>query len=567
MNRSSSPKSTSNQKGNQRQRWIEHLSVGVFLLVASLSQSWHFLSGAWFKGDGIHIPMLHDTLWHFAVIHELARSFPPQNPGMAGVPLLNYHFLSDLILMLVHQGSGLSVETVYMYLAPPVVAFLFALSAFMLAKRLTKSTWKGLTGAAFTVFGGSAAYTIPLLLGKNTPWFANSFMLDQPFDQLTNVHTVLGFSIFLFGVSILHRFVQDGRKNDAIFSGLLLGLSTAVKAYAGIVAVGALWTALVPELVLRRSRKMLLPTLIATGLFLGFTLWTSSTTKPPLLFLPGWILRRMVEDSGRFYNEHLTQLYQHYTAAGNIPRFIQINLEEFGLYLVGNLGVRILAFICIGKKILRFSRASTMDFFLIGAVVFSLGIPLLFVQPVSVYNTIQFSPYALMLLSILLVVEITEKKPHTALLILLFILSIPTTIKTFILANQEESVTVPIKEVEAMQFVNTLPEESVVLTPISSQHRYLMKIPGLGGRRTYFSGETFAVLTDTPYQYRLEAVEEFFSPETPVDRRERILKDAKITHIYSDSKGDTAMLEELEKDGFPISKIFSNAMSTIFVVR
>jgi hypothetical protein len=546
---------------------LELFALIVLVIIASITQSWHFLTTARLTESGIIFSQFHDSLWHLALIKELARSFPPQHPGLAGLPLKNYHFLSDLILMLTAKITTLSPETIYFHLAPPVVSALFSLSVFSLAKLLSRSNRIAITAIAFTIFGGSAAFLIPLLLGSGTPWFANSFMLDQPFDQLTNVHTVLGFSIFLFASSFLHRYLKEDKKSDALWSGLLFGLSTSVKAYAGAVAVAALLLTSAIEYTLKKRSKIFYPALIATSILISLTILTSSTQKPPLTFAPGWILKRMVEDSGRFYNEKLTQLDQHYQATRNIPRLIQINLEEIFLYVAGNLGTRLVAFIWIIKKLINIRRTMIIELFLISAIFISLGIPLVFVQPVSVYNTIQFSPYALMLLSILLVLWASERKNKTFWFAVLFILTIPTTVQTFALRHSQKEEDLSKTEYQALSLLTNIPQDAVVFTLPESDHRHLMKVPGIGGRRAYFSGETFAVLTDTSYKERIREQEEFFTPETSKKKKEEILKNAKITHIYSDSKQQTKNLKKLEKEKFPIHLIFENKKAAVFKVQ
>lgn len=543
----------------------ELLALIVIVILASITQSWHFLATGWLRSSGIQFSQLHDSLWHLALIKEIAREFPPQHPGLAGIPLSNYHFLSDFILMFVHKISGLSVETVYFHIAPPIVSALFSLSLFTLAKQLSKSNWIANIAVGFTVFGGSFAYLIPLLLGSGTSWFANSFMLDQPFDQLTNVHTVLGFSIFLFAISFLWRYLEERKDIFGLWAGIFFGMATSIKAYAGAVGVIALIITAVVDLILHRRKRVVYPTLIAIGIFISLTLSINTSTKPPLVFAPGWILKKMVEDSGRFYNAHLTQLDQHYQATKNIPRLIQINMEELILYFVGNLGVRILAFAWIAKKIVSIRKTKTIHLFIITAIGTSLSTPLLFVQPVSAYNTIQFSPYALMLLSILLVIWASEKKQKAVLLLILFFLSIPSTVKTLVLRTQEEQI-MSTQEYQALRFLEEIPDSAVILTPPNSEHRYLMKVPGLGGRRAYFSGETFAILTDTEFQSRLKTQEEFFNSETSEKKRKEILQDAKITHIYSDVMYQTEMLKKLEKQWFPVRLLFENEKSGVFEV-
>ncbi len=541
----------------------EKLVLGFVLVVASVTQSWHFFTAWKMKAETIEFSQFHDALWHIALIKELSRSFPPQHPGLAGEILSNYHYLTDLLLAIVHKFTTIPVETLYIHVAPPLVSAFFAFAAFKLAQLLSRSNETAIIATIFTVFTGSAAYFIPVFLGKGVAWTANSFMLDQPFDQLTNVHTVLGFAMFLTGTFFLVRFNKFSKLSDGILAGMIIGLATGIKAYAGAVGVAALMITLGLELTILKKRKMILPSAIAASIFLLLTVFTSSSNQSPLQFAPGWILTKMVEDSNRFYYEKWSQLEAHYREAGNIIRVAQIKTQELVLYIIGNLGVRLIGFIWIIKKLKKLKHIKAHEIFLIVTIIISLTIPLIFVQPVSVYNTIQFSPYALMILSIVVVLETVTWRKNILMLTLLFLLSLPTTLQTFLIRLKPEYI-MSKNEYTALKAIENTPEDAVFLTPPTGEHFVFMKVPGIGGRRTYFSGETFAILTDTDYQLRKSINEEFFRELTDDQRRNQILEDAKITHIYTDESTYTEFLEELEEGRFPIKAIYTQDKFAIF---
>src|SRR4030042_4900744 len=184
----------------------------VAVVLGSVLQSWHFLKTGWETSRGIEFSELHDSLWHLALIKEISRGLPLENPGISGEKLTNYHYLSDVFLYIIQQGTHLSVETVYFHLAPPLVSALFILSLYLFSEALTGSFSKAIAAVIFTLFSGSAGFLIPLFKGPGANWYANSFMLDQPFDQLSNVHSLLGWSIFMFGSYFTLRYLREKKK-------------------------------------------------------------------------------------------------------------------------------------------------------------------------------------------------------------------------------------------------------------------------------------------------------------------------------------------------------------------
>lgn len=546
----------------------EILALYILIIAGSILQSWHFLTSNRFTSEGVEFGKLHDALWHLSLINELDKSFPPQHPGIAGVRLTNYHYLSDFFWMLVHKISNLSPEATYFYLAAPLVSALFIISAYFFSRQIIKTNWGAIGGAVFVIFGGSFAYLIPIIMGRDKPWSAQTFMLDQPFDQLVNIHAVLAFSIFLISSTILSRYLEKGSNRDAIISGLLFGFVTAIKAYTGVVVILGLIAASVLEFIILRKKKLLYPTLIATILFFIIISIITNRAEFPFAFQPGWLLDRMVEDSDRFYNLKLVLVKQYYMSSNNVFAVFLVDLMKVILYLIGNLGIRILGLVWLIKKLFNIRKLREMDLYLFTTITISLSLPLIYFIKSSPYDVVQFGQYALILLSVLTIKWISGLRISAIAYLVLLIFLIPTTVKTFLL-NLEDRQIIPIEEYHALQIIKLLPEDSIILTPPESDHKYLMKIPGISGRRTYFSGEKPAQLTNTPYLERIEYQDQFFSgniTNKTHKQRKNMLENAKITHIFSNQEESTMFLDRLEKSNFPLDLIFKNQDIVLYQV-
>ena len=124
-----------------------------------------------------------DTSWHLSIVHELARSFPPQVPQVAG-EILRYHWFSHVHLAAAHLVSGAPTATVVLRLwILPLIA-VAALIGARLAMELSGRWWAGplaawalvvMTGTGLLPVAGesevnfpkspSQVYVLPLFLG------------------------------------------------------------------------------------------------------------------------------------------------------------------------------------------------------------------------------------------------------------------------------------------------------------------------------------------------------------------------------------------------------------------
>ena len=78
------------------------------------------------------IPSFSDSMWSISIVNELARSFPPDHPGFAGVALSNYHYFYHLFLAGILAITHINVIHLYYYIAPIFVSLLFGLGLYAL---------------------------------------------------------------------------------------------------------------------------------------------------------------------------------------------------------------------------------------------------------------------------------------------------------------------------------------------------------------------------------------------------------------------------------------------------
>lgn len=541
------------------------LSVSVFFQIR------HFLASGRLSTQGYVLNQMHDSLWHLALIKELLRSFPPQHPGIAGIYLRNYHYLSDLLLALTQQLTTIRIETLYFQLFPLAASLFFLLAIIAFTRIYVKSETASILSIFMVIFSGSAAFLIPWFLPEYK-WQANAFMLDQILFAHVNIHTVLSFALVLFSAVLISRLEKAGKLADQILLGITVGLLSGIKAYAFLVLFPGLLLVFVLDFLNQRRIKFLLPLLLS--LLIAFFLFsqTSDSLGSPLIFRPGWILDKMVEDSDRLLWPRITLLRQHYLSGKNLIGVVFIYAFELGLYFIGNYFTKLLSLIWIFSQLKNIKKNRLVDIFGVCLVVISCLIPLLFIQKSSAYDIIQFAWYSMLFMGVyaaLFLEKLKKKFPQTAKLVILLIvfLSLPSTVREITGRHLSSGELIPSAEYEALVFLkNYTPPDAVILTGPNSSHSYFLKIPGIAGRRTYFSGEKTAIITQAPYRQRQQNQFVFFSPSTPFQEKINFLKDAKISHIYLESQAERAGLLKLTETGFPLKKIFENQAAVVYQV-
>ena len=107
----------------------------------------------------------HDGIWHVALMEEVAKGMPLQNPLISGFPLYNYHYLIDVFMgELVRVLHFASIDAYFRFF-PVVFAILINLSVFSFVYRWRKNIETAYWAMFFTFGTGSFGYVVNYLKG------------------------------------------------------------------------------------------------------------------------------------------------------------------------------------------------------------------------------------------------------------------------------------------------------------------------------------------------------------------------------------------------------------------
>lgn len=367
----------------------------------------------------------HDGIWHIALVEQMKmENFPFTNPEYAGHKLQNYHFFIDLAMSEISRIFYFSPFDLYFRMLPVLLSGLLGLLCFSFVRRWSGNYISGLWSMVFVYFLGNFGFVVTLLRNGNLNG-ESVFWMPQLFSVQGNLPQAGAVIIMAALAYCMLAFLRD-KERKYLLPIIILGSSLVeFKVYAGIVFTGALFLVGVYELVLKKNLwtiGLFILTLIPAGLV---ALPNASGAGDYLIFQPWWFVRTMVVASDKLNWMDLELKRQTYLYEHNYKRVVQVELTAFLIYFIGNLGVRIIGLLQGVKMLLvRKIFRDSFDLFFLSVIVFSFGIPMLFLQKGVAYNIIQTSQYALLFLSFLSAYTLGEVFTKVRKKVLLFFLSL-----------------------------------------------------------------------------------------------------------------------------------------------
>jgi len=265
-------------------------------------------------------------------------------------------------------------------------------------------------------FAGSFGWIITLLR-EGKIGGESLFWSMQSISTLINPPYALSLIILLFGLTVWLKWRANGNKQQAIVLGLIFALIAGIKVYGGILIGLSLFF------------FWLVKKIRGQALIFDFYLWLTDAVfslaililigaisrESLLIFKPFWFTHSMVESLDKLYWPKLALLrinLIHQWFSWKLPFLLAIELFLVLVFLVGNLGTRAIGLVVMFSK---FARRAYSDFdCLMGLFfIFSLVIPLAFIQKGTAWNTIQFFYYFLFFANLylaLFLARLMEKK-------------------------------------------------------------------------------------------------------------------------------------------------------------
>ncbi len=513
-------------------------AIGIAGQLAVISPSGRLVNGdlVFWSSHG------HDGMWHLALMEEIKKGWPFENPVFAGEKLANYHFFSDIAPAVISKhwpGSNLNLNLdLYFRVFPFIYSLFLGVTAYYLTKRMTKSFGASVWAVVFTYFAGSFGYLIDK--GESVFWATQIQSASGNPPQIISDFLVLAFLYYAYS------YIRKRDKKTLLVSVVLLGTLTEFKVYGAVVLLGAtllagLWQIAIPAGIL------------AAALYLP----NSSGGTSFLIFQPWWYVRTMIVEPSRLNLVDWELRRQTYMAEHNWKRVIFLETVGFLIFFFGNLGVRFVGiwdFIKSGRTIFK----SRFNLLFVLTILISLALPLLFLQKGVASNTSQFLQYFILLFGILAGISVSRfmkliKYPALQILasILLLAFMLPTQIgllKDFYGTPQNPRgafAKISAQELAALDFLNknTPPDSTILTAPKNEQLKETGPTPNIwawantgyvaaiSGRREYFSDREQVDIMGYNFSQRDKIKETIFNEADPLSVG-LIIKSTNADYIY-----------------------------------
>ena len=566
-----------------------YLITGAIIIGGIIFQSLGMMRSGWVYdfGIGFQGPTGHDGIWHQALVNQLVKEIPPQNPAFSGTLLNNYHYFYDLLVAQTNKISTVPILDLLYRFYPLLLSLLLGLGTYLLVTRLFKNKLITLTSLYFVYFGGSFGWIVEYLKSKS--WGGEStFWVNQPVSFNLNPPFAISLVLMVAIVLLFRHLVNQGSKITCLILVLLVGSLIEFKVYAGLLVLGSLFLISLQQLIFAKKKFLLLVFIASAALSLVVFLPQNSGAGGLLVFSPFWFVHSMVDFSDRVGWLKLSQARVAYFERGEWLKFITSEALALGLFIVGNLGTRFLSFGVVGSFLKR-KIWKNLEFSLIFLLsIFSLVIPLLFIQKGNNWNSIQFFYYLLYftaLASAVTIVYVIRKMnlignnyfrittfSLVAAILLITPISSAATFKSSFEGQPPSGI--GFAELEALEWLQKQPDGVVVTYPYDENLRKKFQAPyplfayettsyvsAFSGKTTFLEDEIQQEIFQNDYKKRLVSAQDFFRGKDAEWSR-KFLNDSNIKYIYLPKIFNSF----LDKEKLRLDHIYNNREVDIYEV-
>ncbi len=485
---------------------IDHFAIFIILLGSIAFLSITFFSGMK-TANGFQFIRVNsiDGIVHIANINNQIIFFPPRHPGLSGIEFKGYHYFYDFLLSRFALFYHFSSFDLLFRFFPILISLLYGGSFYLISSSITNDKVKRLMVIFLAYFSQGAAFLL-LPFNKNYD-VAQDGQLVQSIGLILDPSIVLGIIILLVGVFLLPK-IKDSWKYG-LLAGLMIGLLSQVKIYAGITGICCL--IIYSFFIFLRYKKIYifnyLPAVFVAGILTVITYFPNNFGVGSLVYAPLLIYHHYMEQPtfARFQWEYKRVIYEQHH---NIIRIIQLYIEAIAAFWIINLGIRIFPLFFIKRIINKKFWTNDNNIILMTIILISVIIPSFFIQSLSVFDILQFGWIMLAILAIptgLVLGDIVQGK-NTFLKGIVFLFFLIIAIQNayymflYIFPLHSDVYIVSQKETRFYGKISEIvPQKSFIAT---LEENYMPLVAGLTGRSTYYEKEVISYPLDDIYNER-----------------------------------------------------------------
>lgn len=566
----------------RRQPWW--LITGA--VVSSLVQIYAHIGSGLLTPQGLPIYFVNsaDGVMHLAYIQELVRSFPPAEPGAFGLPLLNYHYWSDLVQAELVRLWHLPLLHVFFQYAPIFLSIWTTALLLRLVQAFGGKTKALLVTLFVFTFGGDAAYLITQVLHGS--WGEGVSSLDSGVTFYFNIPQVYARFVFLGAIFALLEWWQKKNFRIGLVAMMLIASLLGFKVYyamyaaLGLISVEGVRIAVQLYTLLRKDRlstavsatlRSALPSFLlaaffgilavavylpvnksAGGLTYSFFEWPHLLLSADNINYQDWFLRMQV-----------------YHEAGSLRNIVVFNVYAVVLTFIAVYGTRLFGFLPFlwPPRTLNPSLRRSFLFFLPVTVVF-LVFGLFTLQTSGGLNIFNFLIVPILFFNIWLALSLDRLswKVFVPVFLLFAVLTLPRSVlqlQGFFRAYQQHKsdLFLSSEELEAFRNVQRITSKDAIVQALPNDRNNELSayVSFFGGRRSYVAGTQHLDSHNQPGTIRQEELEQALSLPSFADKK-KALQHLGVEYLYIRSE-DLSEFDEVQGKA-----LFQNEVVTLLSV-
>ncbi len=332
-----------NLRGIVFDKWI----LVILLLGICVQVSAVWFTGILISGDAYFCcGNISDSLYHIALTNEIIKTIPPYEPGMNGIVVHNYHYLSSLVVAeLVRVYKLPLVAADYQFMTVFVSLFL-GLTAIAFSKSLNLSRSFLLWLLFFLYFGGDFIYLFLLMLGKGLSFSMGS--LEDGSIFLVNLPRAYAVTVLFSILTMLVLWIRKRRIFEGVLIGLMISVLIGLKVYIGLFALTGIVFLTIYYLL---KKKWEIFPIFIVSVFGSFMFYFPVNSGAGGMYYTGfWLFENFISQPqfGLIRMELARTVYQQHN---NVLRLIQYEGMYILIYIFCIFGSKIFAFFQTKKSL------------------------------------------------------------------------------------------------------------------------------------------------------------------------------------------------------------------------
>lgn len=507
-----------------------------------------------------------------ALTNEIIRKIPPDQPGLSGQLLTNYHYWLNLTVAELVRVFRLPLLYTSSQYIPLFTSIFLGLSAITLSSLLGLSVSFARWFILFLYFGSDHGYIVPFVFGKGVNFHVPSLL--NGFTFLFNPQTAISIVLMFCAFALFILFLKKLTPQTLFLSSLLFGTLIGFKVHTGIVVLIGLGILAAYHIRQKRYTTILV---FSISLAIALAVYLPTNAGAGGIYFGGfWRIEEFMKNSDIGFNPSLL------ASIGYLTKQKRLFSEPFGtvvfVLLYEMLFLVLFLFSLVGTKVIGFFQSKKTlvpvplpIHILIGSsIVVGMVLGLFFLQTSGVGHSEYFLHIAAITLCFYAALAVYRGDRRSRIMnVILLSVIVGTFIRSYQLGFDAISVMVEPKnhyvisneELGALFFLRShTPRDAVILVdPSNRLDSVVSYVSFMANRPTYLSGKWGLGAHNIRYVDRSQVVDRVFE-ENNLDIR-KILQLAGITYVYLASSSET--YEHLSGQ---IPVIFQNTKFTIFSV-